>query len=81
MKVKLGDREVDADNMEFVAAAEPWSKYECSDGTVVEIKLVLSKFLRTNERNPATGERVYVATSTNVMRVTEPEEGKKNALN
>ena len=60
-------KKVDAVDVKFTVLEEHWNKYQCHDGSTIDIKLVVSRVLRTDEINPITSEPVYVVVSTNIL--------------
>lgn len=73
-KINLGGREVDAVHVEVNQSAERWNEYILDDGTVLKIKLVLKKVLRTESEFDNEGNPVYLVQTTNVLAVTAPKE-------
>ncbi|MFQ5818000.1 MAG: hypothetical protein ACE5H2_08625 [Terriglobia bacterium] len=71
-RINIGDRTIEADDMEFRTGHEDWNEYLVEDGYTVRIKLVVSSILKTNERDPQ-GNPVYIVQSTNIVKVMPPE--------
>ena len=71
-RINIGDRTIEAEDMEFQAGREDWSEYQVEDGFSVRIKLVVSSILKTQERDPQ-GNPVYIVQSTNIVKVLPPE--------
>ncbi|MBI4461493.1 MAG: hypothetical protein HY653_01160 [Acidobacteria bacterium] len=71
-RINIGDRTIEAEDMEFQASKEDWSEYQVEDGHTVRIKLVVSSILKTQERDPQ-GNPVYIVQSTNIVKVLPPE--------
>lgn len=63
-------------SLNFKALKEEWNSYELEDGTVIELKLIVTKISRLGGAEPD-GTPHYLASSTNLMRVFKPEEAKK----
>ena len=61
------------EEVEVSEATETWNTYKLSDGSVIKVKLVAMKVLRTDAYRPD-GNPVYVLHSQNVMTVTSPGE-------
>lgn len=78
-QINMGDRVIEAEDMEFTTVREDWNEYTVEDGFTVRIKLVVSSVLKTNERD-ATGNPVYVVQSTNIVKVLPPERYAKREL-
>ena len=71
-RINIGDRTIEAEDMEFQTGREDWSEYQVEDGFSVRIKLVVSSILKTQERDPQ-GNPVYIVQSTNIVKVLPPE--------
>ena len=71
-RINIGDRSIEAEDMDFQSVKEDWSEYQVEDGYSVRIKLVVSSILKTNERDPQ-GNPVYIVQSTNIVKVLPPE--------
>lgn len=71
--LKLPDgRDVEATVMTFRTGAEHWNEYLMDDGSVVKIKLVATEVLRVDGEYDASGNPIYLVSSTNVMAVDAP---------
>ena len=46
--------------VDFKVLREDWSDYRLADGTILKARLVVTKVVRTDEHDPATGEPLYV---------------------
>jgi hypothetical protein len=71
-RINIGDRTIEAEDMEFKTGREEWNEYQVEDGFTVRIKLVVSSILKTGERDPQ-GNPVYIVQSTNIVKVLPPE--------
>jgi hypothetical protein len=71
-RINIGDRTIEAEDMEFQTGREDWNEYQVEDGFSVRIKLVVSSILKTGERDPQ-GNPVYIVQSTNIVKVLPPE--------
>lgn len=78
-QINIGDRVIEAEDMEFKTGREDWNEYTVEDGFTVRIKLVVSSILKTTERD-ANGNPVYVVQSTNIVKVLPPERYDKREL-
>jgi len=63
-------REVD-----FEVKREVWNKYKLSDGSILRLKVVVTKFLDTGETDPNTGFPRYIIAYQNLIAVTSDERG------
>jgi len=73
VKVSYGPEMVDGEEVDFEPLAERWNEYRLSDGTLVKMKLVVSKVVRLEKWNEQ-GEPIYLVQSTNVLATTVPPE-------
>lgn len=64
---------VAADRLEFKAISEPWSEFECEDGTRLRVRLLVSEIFRLEDQRTQEGDPVYLVKSTNLMTVEVPE--------
>ncbi|HSC77546.1 MAG TPA: hypothetical protein VLB32_03185 [Candidatus Acidoferrales bacterium] len=71
-RINIGDRSIEAEDMEFKQGREDWNEYQVEDGYSVRIKLVVSSILKTADRDPQ-GNPVYIVQSTNIVKVLPPE--------
>lgn len=78
-RINIGDRVIEAEDMEFQTVREDWNEYAVEDGYSVRIKLVVSSILKTGERD-AQGSPVYVVQSTNIVKVLPPERYDKREV-
>jgi len=70
VKIKLGDREVDAREEQFEIKREDWNDYELADGGRIRVKTVVTKIFRVLDETGkpavnADGEPFVVVRSTN----------------
>lgn len=78
-RINIGDRVIEAEDMEFQTVREDWNEYSVEDGFSVRIKLVVSSILKTGEKD-AQGNPVYVVQSTNIVKVLPPERFDKREV-
>lgn len=71
-RINIGDRTIEAEDMDFQSKREDWSEYQVEDGYTIRIKLVVSSILKTADRDPQ-GNPVYIVQSTNIVKVLPPE--------
>ena len=64
------------EDIDFEVLKEDWNEYKLADGTTLNLKLILTKVIKTNEYDPA-GAPIYVCGSTNVAKTKVPPELKK----
>lgn len=72
-KVLYQGKQVNAVELSFKTVAEDWNEYECEDGSVIRLKAVVSKIQRTELKNEATGEPIFLIGSSNVVDVVAAE--------
>jgi len=76
VKLSLPDgRIVEAEEVNFEPIREDWNIYKLEDGRILKVKLVLVKVYKTSEKDPITGEPIYIVTSTNIVTTTSKLEG------
>jgi len=63
---------VEGEEIEFEATKEAWIEYACADGTKLRIKTFVAKIVRLDERDPNTGEPLYVVNSSNLVTAHVP---------
>ena len=68
---------IDATEVGFRTGAENFNEYLLDDGTVLKIKLVVTRVLKIDDTYDLQGDPVYVAQSTNVIVASVPDELKK----
>ncbi len=66
-------RQVDAEQVDFEAKAEPWATYELADGTVLKIRAILSAVMRIEGEYDQSGNPIYVVSSQNVVQANAPK--------
>ena len=64
---------VPAEEMDYEPLRETWNEYRVADGSLLRLKVVVSKILRLEKRNEQ-GEPIYLVNSTNVVSATVPPE-------
>ncbi len=62
-----------ADGIEFVIKNEPWVKYKLEDGTLLFVRLIITKFYKTKEYD-ANGQPIYAWASQNLFVTMAPDE-------
>lgn len=77
IKINFGGREVEGFPVEVNQASERWNEYLLEDGTVVKMKLVLTKVLKIENEYDREGNPRYVIQSTNVTSLNSPNELKR----
>jgi len=73
VKIKWRERPVEGEEIDFDPLAEKWNEYRLSDGTLIKLKLVISRIVRIEEYNEQ-GEPIYIISSQNVLSATVPPE-------
>lgn len=82
------DKKIEGELLEFKTKNEEWNKYETEDGSIVKVKVVVTKIIRANTTTKS-GEPVYIINSTTLvdadvsdeiraMYSTEKEETNEN---
>ena len=70
-KINYGGQPVDSEEVEFEPLAERWNEYRLSDGTLLKMKLVVTRVIRLDVYNEQ-GEPIYLVNSNNVLSATVP---------
>lgn len=78
VKIRLpnGDS-ANATPVQINQSSEQWNTYLLEDGSVLKVKLVVTKVSRLDNSYDAEGNPVYIFQSTNVTSVETPENLKK----
>ncbi|MDA2918595.1 hypothetical protein MYX76_03705 [Desulfobacterota bacterium AH_259_B03_O07] len=76
-KTRFQGKEVEALNLNFEVNKEGWNEYTTDDGSVVKVKLVVTKILRVEDQYSQDGDPIYMIQSGNVVTAIVPEELKK----
>ncbi len=61
-----------ATELNFKMKEEPWTELELEDGTVIRVRLDISKIYRLDQYDPMSGEPIYYFTSANLIRTQVP---------
>jgi hypothetical protein len=69
IRINFGGKTVEAEQMDFKAVDETWSRYKLEDGNLVRLKIVVSNVFKLPDPDPLTGLPQYVVQSSNVMAV------------
>ena len=77
-RIKFGDRDVDATQIDFKSIKEEWNEYQALDGTTLKIKVVLTNVYKLDEYDQELNP-IYVVKSSNVLATTVPGHLKKGA--
>jgi hypothetical protein len=68
---------VEGEELDFEIIKEDWNIYKAEDGTIIKIKVVAAKIIRTEDKNRLTGDPGYTVTSQNVVSAIVSDEAKK----
>lgn len=80
IKIQLpGNGVADATPVQVNQANEQWNTYLLEDGSVLTVKLVMTKVSRLDGSYDVEGNPVYIFQSTNVTSVQAPEKLKKKS--
>jgi hypothetical protein len=58
VKVNVNGNIVDGKQVDYATVGEPWCEYELENGRRARLKVVLTRVVETEERNPA-GQKIY----------------------
>jgi hypothetical protein len=78
-KIKLGNSEVTAEEIEFEPEKESWNVYALHDGTTLKLRTVLAEVLRVEGQYAPNGDPVYVVNASTIVNTNAPEQLKKKA--
>lgn len=78
VKIIYEGKELEGEQLEFEGEKESWNKYTTEDGSIIKLKVVVSKIIRTNLYNP-NGDPIYVVNSTNLVDADVPDKLKKTS--
>jgi len=77
-KIRLPDgSSADGVSVHVNQSSEQWSQYFLEDGSVLKVKLVVTKVSRLENAYDAEGNPVYIFQSANVTSVEAPDNLKK----
>lgn len=75
MEITLPDgRKVQATEIGIRKSTESWNEYELEDGNIIKIKLVVVRVLKTIDKDPITGEPIYITNTQNLMAMSPKKE-------
>lgn len=77
-KLRYGPEMVDGEDVEFEPLAERWNEYRLSDGTLLKMKLVVTRIIRIDKYNDQ-GEPIYLVNSNNVLTASVPPQLMKGS--
>ena len=60
---------VDGEELAFEPLRETWNEYRCADGSLLRLRLVVSRIVKIVSERNTMGEPVYQVLSTNVVAV------------
>jgi len=76
VKVNFQGKEFEGEQLNFDIEKENWNSYKTEDGSIIKLKVVVSKITRLSEYNEL-GEPIYVVNSTNLIDADVPDNLKK----
>jgi len=76
VKVVYQGKEIEGEQLEFEGEKESWNKYRTEDGSIIRLKVVVSKIIRINQYS-SSGDPVYMVNSTNLVDADVPDGLKK----
>lgn len=75
-KVLINDKMVEGVEIAFNEKKERWNEYLLDDGTILKMKLIVTKVVKTEEFNKQ-NEPIYSVQSQNIIRADVPEKLKR----
>jgi hypothetical protein len=76
-KIKMGDQEVMAEEIQFETQRESWNEYILHDGTSLKLKTVLAEVLRVDGIYAPNGDPVYMVNAQPVVSTNAPDNLKR----
>ena len=76
VKVPIGGRLVNAEELGYKTIAEEWNEYKLDDGSILRLKSVLTRVARTEEFDQQ-GDPVYYFTTSSIGSAIVPSLLKK----
>ena len=70
-------RRVNVVPVDVTQAQERWNEYLLDDGSVLKVKLVVTKIFRAENERDQEGNPLYIFQSTNISSVNAPEHTKQ----
>ena len=67
MKVPYQGRQVEGKPVEFLTRKEDFNEYQLTDGTILKIKMVVTRIIRLEEEKAPDGKPIYLIQSQNVV--------------
>ncbi len=76
-RIKFGDQEVMAEEIQFETQHEAWNEYILHDGTTLKLKTVLAEVFRVDGMYAPNGDPVYVVNAQPVVSTNAPDNLKR----
>lgn len=76
-KVKIGDEWVTGEELNFKTKQDDWSIYELEDGTIIKLRTIVTKIIRTEKWHAQRNDPIYSVASNNVIEAIVPEKLKR----
>lgn len=67
MKVPYQGRQVEGTPVEFLTRNEDFNEYQLTDGTILKIKMVVTRIIKLDEEKAPDGKPIYLIQSQNVV--------------
>jgi hypothetical protein len=67
MKVPYQGRQVEGKPVEFLTRNEDFNEYQLTDGTILKIKMVVTRIIKLEEEKAPDGKPIYLIQSQNVV--------------
>jgi hypothetical protein len=78
-RIRLGEEEVTAEEIDFEVEREAWNTYALGDGTALKVKSVVAEVLRIDGKYAPNGDPVYLVNSSVVVNTNAPEHLKRKS--
>ncbi len=78
-RVRFGQEMIDGEEVEFEPLVERWNEYRLSDGTLLKMKMAITKIFRLDKYNDV-GEPIYLVSSNTLLSASVLPELMKGGL-
>jgi len=72
-KVDIRGEMVDGEEVEFKTDKEEWNRYPLEDGSILKMKVIPTKVVRTVKKHPQRNDPLYYVTSQTIIDVEVPD--------
>ena len=76
-KVLIDGEWVEGEEVQFNPKQEEWSIYELEDGTIIKMKTIVTKVVRTGKFHLTRNDPIYKVSSHNIVEAEVPDKLKR----